>query len=119
MVLGSLVWIGATHYARGVDALEAHAYPQAVSELSAAKVLFVDYRDARALEEQARRALAAEEATRAQEEARVQAVEAQLTEAGQRLAAGDAAGTLAVLQAISPGDLRLALDARRRGAGRE
>ena len=49
----------------------------------------------------------------------MQAVDAQLTEAGQRLAAGDAAGTLAVLQAISAGDLRLALDARRRGAGRE
>ena len=46
----------ATHYSRGVDALEAHAYPQAVSELSAAKVLFVDYRDARTLEDQARAA---------------------------------------------------------------
>ena len=110
LVLGVLLWIAATHYARGVAALEDHAYSTAVSEFSVARVLVFPYRDARRLEEQARRALQAEDASYEQAEARRAAIVAQLERAGARLEAGDADGVCTALQAINGDELRAALN---------
>jgi hypothetical protein len=110
LVVGVLVWIAAAHYARGVEALSNHSYSTAVSEFSVARVLVFPYRDARSLEEQARRALAAEDARYEQAEARRAAVVARLEEAGARLEAKDVDGVLAKLQAINNDDLRATLD---------
>ncbi|MCX6363609.1 MAG: hypothetical protein NTW58_05475 [Actinobacteria bacterium] len=110
LVIGVLLWIAATHYARGVSALEDHAYSTAVSEFSVARVLVFPYRDARSLEEQARRALQAEDARYEQAEARRAAVVAQLEKAGARLEAGDADGVRTTLQAINADELRAALN---------
>jgi len=110
LVIGVLLWIAATHYARGVAALEDHAYSTAVSEFSVARVLVFPYRDARSLEEQARRALQAEDARYEQAEARRAAVVAQLEQAGLRLEAGDADGVRTTLQAIKGDELRAALN---------
>jgi hypothetical protein len=108
-VAACLVWIAAGHYTRGVEALNDHAYFQAVDELSAAKVLGIPYRDARSLEEQARRSAAAEAAARAQEQERVSAVVAKLEDAISRLDAGDSVGVLSALQLIPARDLRVTL----------
>jgi hypothetical protein len=111
LVIGGFVWIAASHYARGVKALKAHSYATAVSEFSVARVFIIfPYRDARSLEEQARRAFVAEEARYRQVEARRAAVVARLEIAGARLGAGDADGVLATLQAIDAVDLQAALD---------
>jgi hypothetical protein len=110
LVIGVLLWIAAAHYARGVDALEAHSYSRAVDEFSVARVLVFPYRDARSLEEQARRALMAEDARREQAEARQTAVVAQLGAGGARLEAGDADGVLTTLQAIDQDDLQTTLE---------
>ena len=108
-VAGCLVWIAAGHYARGVEALNDHAYSAAAGELSAATVLGISYRDAASLEAQARRAADAEAAARAQEQERVSAVVAKLEDAVARLDAGDSFGVLAALKAIPPRDLRATL----------
>ena len=110
LVIGVLLWIAATHYARGVAALEDHAYSTAVSEFSVARVLVFPYWDARSLEEQARRALQAEDARYEQVEARRAAVVAQLEKAGARLDAGDADGVRTTLQAIDVNDFQAALN---------
>jgi len=110
LVIGVLLWIAAAHYARGVDALKVHSYSTAVSEFSVARVLVFPYRDARSLEEQARRALLAEDARREQAKARRAAVVAQLEKARARLEAGDAYGVLTTLQAIDEDDLQATLD---------
>ena len=112
LVIGGFVWIAAGHYARGVEALKAKMYGKAVSEFSAARVLLIfPYRDARSLEEQARRARAAEDDARSEQvEALRVAVLAGLQKAGARLGAGDADGVLATLQAIDADDLQAALD---------
>jgi len=112
-VIGLLLWNSAIHYARGVDALQYHSYSRAVYEFSAARVLVFPYRDARSLEQQARRALVAEDAQYEQAAAREAAVVAQLGKAGDRLEARDADGVLATLQAIGAGDLQAALDGNR------
>jgi len=109
LVIGGFVWIAATHYARGVEALKIHSYSTAVSEFSVARVLVFPYRDARSLEEQARRALMAEDARYQRVEARRAAVVAQLEKARARLEANDVDGVLATLQAIGAGDLRATL----------
>jgi hypothetical protein len=108
-VIGAFVWVAAGHYARGVEALRAHAYSRAMGEFAAAKILVVPYRDAQALEDQARRALESENAALAAADRRVAAVVDSLDGAHQRLGRGDAAGVLAALQAIPAGDLRAAL----------
>ncbi|MCX6374024.1 MAG: hypothetical protein NTX16_13300 [Actinobacteria bacterium] len=110
LVIGVFLWIAATHYARGVEALEAHSYSTAVSEFSVARVFVFPYRDARSLEEQARRALQAEDARYEQVEARRAAVVAQLQIAGARLEADDADGVRTTLQAINGDELRAALN---------
>jgi hypothetical protein len=117
LVIGGLFWIAATHYARGVEALEAHSYSTAVSEFSVARVLVFPYRDARSLEEQARRALQAEDARYEQAEARRAAVVAQLEKAGALLEADDADGVRTTLQTINGVELRAALN--RSDAARE
>jgi len=110
LVIGGFVWIAATHYARGVAALKVHSYSTAVSEFSVARVLVFPYRDARSLEEQARRALVAEDARYQRVEARRAAVVAQLEKAGARLEANDADGVRATLQAINRHDLQATLN---------
>ncbi|MCX6638006.1 MAG: hypothetical protein NT090_23360 [Acidobacteria bacterium] len=120
LVIGGLVWIAATHYARGVEALKVHSYSTAVSEFSVARVLVFPYRDARSLEEQARRALLAEYARLDQADARDAAIVAQLGSVGARLEAGDAEAVLAGLQVIDTDDLQAALagdDTARQSAG--
>jgi hypothetical protein len=109
-VIGVPLWIAATHYARGVDALQGHAYSRAVYEFSVARVLVFPYRDAQSLEAQAQRALVAGDARREQAEARRAAVVAQLERAGARFEAGDAAGVLIALQAIDADHLLATLD---------
>ena len=110
LVIGVLLWMASTHYARGVAALEDHAYSTAVSEFSVARVLVFPYRDARSLEEQAQRALQAEEARYEQAETRRAAAVALLDKAGARLEAGDPDGVLGALQAIEVNDFRAALN---------
>ena len=109
LVIGVLLWIAATHYARGVAALEDHAYSTAVSEFSVARVLVFPYRDAQSLEAQARRALQAEDARYEQAEARRAAAVALLEKAGARLEAGDPDGVRSALQAIDVNDFQAAL----------
>jgi hypothetical protein len=107
-VLAVLVWVAAGHYSRGVAALDDGAYSRALGELTAAKVLFFPYRDARSLEARARSGLAAETAARTAEQERVNALVTELDAAGAKLAAGDAIGMLAALKAIPAADLRSA-----------
>ena len=104
------LWIAAAHYARGVDALEVHSYSKAVNEFSGARVLVFPYRDARSLEEQARRALMAENVRGEQAETGRAAVVGRLEKARARLEAGDAHGVLTTLRAIDEDDLRATLD---------
>jgi hypothetical protein len=110
LVMGGLLWIAATHYARGVEALKIHSYSTAISEFSVARVLVFPYRDARSLEAQARRALMAEDARYQRVGARRTAVVAQLEKARARLEANDADGVLATLQAINRDDLQATLN---------
>ena len=110
LVIGVLLWIAATHYARGVAALEDHAYSTAVSEFSVARVLVFPYRDSRSLEAQARRALQAEDARYEQAETRRAAAVALLEKAGARLEAGDPDGVRSALQAIDVNDFQAALN---------
>jgi len=107
-VAGLLVWNAAAHYARGVEALKAHAYYRADYEFSAARILFFPYRDAQLLDNQARRAAvaAAADVFRTQGEIRLVA---QLKAAAARLKANDADGVLTALQAIDAADLQTAL----------
>ena len=107
-VVGVLVWVAAGHYSRGVEALRAQAYSRAMGEFAAARIVVLPYRDAQALEDQARRALQAEEAARLAEDERMAAVVAGLERATARLRAGDTDGVLAALGALAPSDLRAA-----------
>jgi len=109
-VAGVLVWVAAGHYGRGVAALEDGAYSRAISELSAANVLVFPYRDANALEEQARRALGDRQSALQAEQARVDAIVAGLQTADRRLRAGDAGAVLAALERLPPADLGLAVE---------
>ena len=112
-LIGLSLWTAAAHYARGVRALEVHSYTWAVTEFAAARFLAFPYRDARSLEEQARQALAAEEALRNRTDARQAGVVTQLEKASSQLEADDADGVLATLLAIKAADLQAAL----RGGG--
>ena len=107
-VAGVLIWVAAGHYGRGVAALEDGAYSRAISEFSAANVVVFPYRDARALQEQAQRALDERQAALQADQARVDAVVAGLERADRRLKAGDAVAVLATLQGLPPADLKLA-----------
>ena len=109
-VAGVLVWVAAGHYGRGVAALEDGAYSRAISEFSAANVLVFPYRDANALEEEARRALGDRQSALQAEQARVDAIVAGLQTADRRLRAGDAGAVLAALERLPQADLALALE---------
>lgn len=110
-VVGVLVWVAAGHYARGVEALDDGAYYRAMGEFSSATLLGIPYRDAGALEDQARRELRAETAAREAQDSLVGGVVGRLGKADARLAAGDAAGVLTALESIPAGDLRTAMTA--------
>ena len=109
LLIGTQFDLAAIHYRGGVDALAAHSYSRAAGEFAAARVLGFPYRDARSLEEQARRGAAAEGALREQGVALRAAVVAQLETAGARLAAGDVDGVLSALRTIDQDELRATL----------
>jgi len=108
-VLAGLVAFAALHYSRGVAALNDHSYSLAASEFDRAKVLTIPYRNAGKLEDEARAAMADQNAAEARQAARTAAVVTQLQRAKARLSASDASGLLHALGAIVPGDLRLAV----------
>jgi len=107
-VVGVLVWVAAGHYARGVEALRDGAYARAIGELSAARVLFIPYRDADGLEQQARHGLQDDAAAAAARRELVDRVAVQLERVDHRLASGTATEVLQAIQDISPVDLRAA-----------
>ena len=108
---GLVVWNASAHYSRGVAALKSGSYAAAVSELSAAKLIVVPYRDSRALDEQARTKLAAEIGVEQQQAAREAAVSGALEQAGTALDAGDASAVVAALTPLSARDLKATLKA--------
>ena len=110
-VLGVFVWVAAAHYARGVDALHAHAYARALDELSSAKILGLPFRDANSLEEQAQRGMESEAATLKAQQDRIAAVVDRLDKARAKVGAGDAAGVLVAVKAIPRAGLRMAIAA--------
>ena len=71
---GLVIWNASAHYSRGVDALKSGSYAAAASELSAAKLIVLPYRDSKALADQARTKLAAEIGVRQQQAVREAAV---------------------------------------------
>jgi hypothetical protein len=106
---GLVIWNASGHYSRGVDALKYGSYAAAVSELSAAKLIVIPYRDSKALADQARTRLAAEIVVGQQEAAREAAVSSALEQAGTALDAGDASAVVAALAPLSVSDLKAAL----------
>jgi hypothetical protein len=109
-MVGLALWNAATHYARGVHALQAHEYSWAVDEFSASRVFGIPYRNAQSLERQAQRSAAADDTRLKQIEARQATVIAQLKKAGAELKAGDASAVLTALRGISAADLQADLD---------
>lgn len=97
-IVGAFVWIAASHYDRGRQALAAGIYATAVDEFSAARILVVPYRDANALRGQAEKALAAEKDEREATRMRDAAMASLLREVGSRVSGGNAAGALAGLR---------------------
>ena len=87
-VVGVLVWVAAGHYARGVEALRGRRlFHGRWASSTPPSVLVFPYRDAQALEEQARRALQAEFAASQAEQDQTAAVVAGLERAAARLRA--------------------------------
>ncbi len=108
-VIGLVVLNAATHYSRGVAALEDRSYAAAARELSAAKLLVFPYRNAQNLADQARRDLVAQVAAEQRAQARVDAVTAAFDAAGAKLELGDAPAVLAALQPLPATDVQAAL----------
>jgi hypothetical protein len=106
---GLVIWNASAHYSRGVDALKSGSYAAAASELSAAKLIVIPYRDSKVLAEQARTKLAAEIAVEQQQAAREAAVSGALEQAGTALVAGEAHAVVAALRPLSATDLKAAL----------
>lgn len=106
LVVGIALWNAASHYARGVQALESHSYEWAANELSAARVFGLPYRDARDLERKARQAAAASLAEFSGRRQTEDHLASQLSMAGTRLKAGDTDSVLAAVQAIDAAELR-------------
>ncbi|MFA4966305.1 MAG: hypothetical protein WC709_11835 [Thermoleophilia bacterium] len=97
-IVGAFVWIAASHYDRGRQALAAGIYSTAIDEFSAARILVVPYRDANELRSEAEEALAADEARQRAARARDAALAVLLREADALVAAGDAADALTRLR---------------------
>jgi hypothetical protein len=108
-VVGLVVLNAATHYSRGVAALDDRSYAQAEAELSSARLLVIPYRDAQVLADEARRQLLVQAAGEEKVRQRVDAAIGALDDAAARLDARDVPGALAALQALRAGDLRAAL----------
>jgi len=106
LVVGIALWNAASHYARGVRAMESHSYEWAANELSAARVFGLPYRDARDLERKARQAAAASLAEFSGRRQTEDHLASQLSMAGTRLKAGDTDSVLAAVQAIDAAELR-------------
>jgi hypothetical protein len=83
-VFGILVWVAAGHYARSVEELRQQASSRAIGELSEAKLVVFPYREASALEEQARRGLQRDAAARSAADASLVAVTRKLDRASRR-----------------------------------
>ena len=106
---GLVIWNAAAHYSRGVDALRDGSYAAAATELSAAKLIAIPYRDSTDLADQARTKLAAEIGVRQQEEARAVAVAGALERAGTALDEANASAIVAALTRLPAGDLKAVL----------
>ena len=106
---GLVVLNASAHYSRGVDALRDGSYAAAATELSAAKLIVIPYRDSRALADQARTELAAEIGVEQKQQAREAAVSGALETAGTALDAGDANAVVAALTPLPAGDLKAVL----------
>jgi hypothetical protein len=106
---GLVVWNADVHYRRGVAALNDHSYAAAVSELSAAKLLVIPYRNAQALADKARLGAASEAAAQGQALARKNLLTGALQKASAALARGDVDGVVTALSPLPAKDVRAAL----------
>jgi hypothetical protein len=120
VLAGLVIWNASAHYSRGVHALKSGSYAAAASELSAATLIVLPYRDSKALADQARTELAAEIGLEQQQAAREATVSGALEQAGTALDAGDANAVVAALTALPASDLKTVLkdSAQVRTAGR-
>jgi hypothetical protein len=115
-LVGWAVLNAASHYARGVEALGDGSYESAVTELSAATILVVPYRDAQALVAQAQAQIAAERSAREEAMTRSRIAGDALSDASRALDGEDAQGVVAALQPLSGDDVRAALGGGEVGA---
>ena len=106
---GLFVLVANTHYSRGVAALESGSYAQAQAEFSQAEILWVPYRDASVLVEQARRESAAQAADAKAATALLQEVDDALTQAAGALRKKSAPQVLAALGSVPAADLQAVL----------
>jgi hypothetical protein len=105
---GFVIWNASAHYSRGVAALRDGSYAAAVSELSAATLVVVPYRDSKELADQARTELVAEIAVQQKKHAREEVVSASLERAGTALGAGKANAVVAALASLPASDVKAA-----------
>jgi len=106
---GLVIWNADAHYRRGVAALNDHAYAVAFTELSAAKLLVVPYRDAQFLANQAQFEVTSAAADQEQQLARKSLLTGALQQAGAAFARGDADGVVTALAPLPARDVRAAL----------
>jgi hypothetical protein len=105
-----VIWNASAHYSRGADALKSGSYAEAASELSAATLIVLPYRDSKALADQARIELTAEIAVEQQQATREAAVSGALEQAGTALDVGDANAVVAALTPLPEVDLKAVLN---------
>lgn len=103
--IGIPLFLAAGHYARGLRALEAHAYKDAAAEFSGARFLGLAYKDAQLLEESARRSADVAALQIARDRADVELAQ-RFTVVRQRLQAGDVAGLLSGLKELDTVELQ-------------
>ncbi len=97
------------HYSRGVAALEDGRYYDAVSELAAADLVVISYRDSALLAENARRQILVETGGQQQAQARLEAVTAALAAAAAALQSESGAELVTALRSVPAADLRAVL----------
>jgi hypothetical protein len=111
---GVVIWNAQSHYGRGQSALAAGADALAAEEFSQATLLGLPYRDAAALETQARASMAADIEEREAEAARYDTVFKRLDRAAAALRSGDPDDVLAASRAAGKAGLaELAADSPR------
>ena len=118
-VLVLLVLNAQRHYSQGVEALEDGRYHDAVSELAAADLVVISYRDSALLADNARRQIRVETGGQQQAQARLEAVTASLAAATTAFENESIAEVVAALRSVPAADLRAVLsedDASRQAA---